>query len=264
MPANKPNAQEELKLIEEAAREAGEIAMSFFRRRPEVWMKQGQSPVSQADLEVDEFLCRRLLAARPDYGWLSEETADTPERLSAPRTFVVDPIDGTRAFIDGRSTWCISIGLVEEGRAIAGVLACPAKGEFFSAHRNGGAWQNESPIAVSQIGETLTMAGPKKMIKHLPPELYSRVVPHAYVPSLAYRLAMVARGSLDATFIKPASHDWDLAAADIILAEAGGSIVDGAFQRPHYAGPDPRRDALAAGHGGLLKAMVDVVANIQD
>ncbi|MCT8990204.1 3'(2'),5'-bisphosphate nucleotidase CysQ [Chelativorans sp. SCAU2101] len=265
MLANEPvNPTDELSLIEEAAREAGAIAMRFFRREPEVWWKEGHSPVSQADLEVDQFLRRALLGARPDYGWLSEETTDTTERLSAPRTFVVDPIDGTRAFIAGKATWCVSIALVENGRAIAGVLDCPATGEVFTAWSGGGARLNGEPIAVRQAGETFAMAGPEKMVKRLPPDIYARVTPHPYVPSLAYRLAMVARGELDATFIKPASHDWDLAAADIILAEAGGSIVDSAMRRPHYAGPDPRREALAAGHGPLLQVMADVVARLQE
>lgn len=94
--------EEDLILITDAAREAGRIAIKYFRRDPEVWWKDGKSPVSEADLAVDRFLRERLLAARPSYGWLSEETAASPERLSAERVFIVDPIDGTRAFIDGR------------------------------------------------------------------------------------------------------------------------------------------------------------------
>lgn len=265
MPASDgASLDEELSLIEEAAREAGAIAMRHFRRDPEVWWKEGKSPVSKADLEVDEFLRRVLLQARPDYGWLSEETADNKERLSAARTFVVDPIDGTRAFIDGRKVWCVSIAVVEDGRALAGVLDCPATGEFFSASYGGGARCNGTPIAVKEARRELSLAGPKNMMQALPPETYARVAPHPYVPSLAYRLALVASGALDATFIKPASHDWDLAAADVILAEAGGSIVDGFMRRPYYAGPDPRRGPLAAGSGRLLEIMAGVVAEIEE
>ena len=102
------------------------------------------------------------------------------------------------------------------------------------------------------------------MIKALPPEIYSKVAPHPYVSSLAYRIALVASGALDATFVKPSSHDWDLSAADLILEEAGGSIVDGAMRRPHYAGPDPRRGPLAAGSGRLLEIMAGVVAEIRE
>jgi myo-inositol-1(or 4)-monophosphatase len=263
LPVNEPaTVEEELALIVEAAREAGHIAMGYFRRDPEVWLKDGRSPVSRADIEVDAFLRQSLLQQRPGYGWLSEETADNRERLSAPRTFVVDPIDGTRAFIDGRSVWCVSIAIVENGRTIAGVLDCPARDEIFSAAAGRGARCNGWPIAVKAPEHEIALAGPKNMMKGLPPEVYARVTPHPYVPSLAYRLALVASGSLDATFIKPASHDWDLAAADLILAEAGGSIVDGALQRPHYAGPNPRRGPLAAGSGQLLEIMAGVVAEL--
>jgi myo-inositol-1(or 4)-monophosphatase len=255
---------QELSLIVEAAREAGRIAMGYFRRDPEVWWKDGRSPVSQADLDVDLFLRRVLLEERPHYGWLSEETADNKERLNAPRTFVVDPIDGTRAFIDGRSSWCVSIAVVENGRAVAGVLDCPACGEIFSAVRGGGAHRDGRAISIKTPGRELSLAGPKNMIKALPPEIYSKVAPHPYVPSLAYRIALVASGALDATFVKPSSHDWDLAAADLILEEAGGSIVDGAMRRPHYAGPDPRRGPLAAGSGRLLEIMAGVVAEIRE
>ncbi|WP_274426963.1 3'(2'),5'-bisphosphate nucleotidase CysQ [Chelativorans sp. YIM 93263] len=255
--------EEDLAFIEDAAREAGRVAMRYFRRDPEVWWKEGASPVSQADLEVDQFLREHLLQARPSYGWLSEETADNKERLLAPRTFVVDPIDGTRAFIDGREVWCVSVAVVENGRAIAGVLDCPASDEFFSAARGGGAHRNGEPIRVKNAGRDLALAGPKNMMNRLPPALYARVSPHPYVPSLAYRIGLVASGMLDATFIKPASHDWDLAAADVILSEAGGSIVDGKHRRPQYAGPNPQLGALAAGSGDLLRIMSGVVGKLQ-
>ena len=254
------SADEDLTLLSEAAREAGEIAMGYFRRSQEVWWKEGKSPVGEADFAVDRFLKEELLRARPDHGWLSEETVDSVERLSAQRTFVVDPIDGTRAFIDGRDTWCISIAIVEDGRTIAGVLECPAKGETYAAVVGGGAKLNGSPIAVSKPGNEPLIAGPKPMINALPDPLRGRVRTHGYVPSLAYRIAMVASGRLDASFVKPNSHDWDLAAADLVLAEAGGTILDSAGQRPRYAGPDPRHGALAAGSGPLLEVLARVVA----
>jgi myo-inositol-1(or 4)-monophosphatase len=110
LPATEPRTiaeADDLDLIAEAARQAGRIAMQYFRRSPEVWWKEGNSPVTEGDFAVDRYLRETLLAARPDYGWLSEETADSPDRLSARRTFVVDPIDGTRSFMAGRSSWCV-------------------------------------------------------------------------------------------------------------------------------------------------------------
>lgn len=266
MPVNEAMSralEDDLSLITQAAREAGEIAMGYFRRDPDVWWKAGNSPVTQADLEVDRFLRRTLTEARPDYGWLSEETADNPERLGAARTFVVDPIDGTRAFIEGRDVWCVSIAVVEEGRAIAGVLECPAKGELFSGARGAGAHRNGKAIAVREQGHELLLAGPKTMMKALPAEVYARVSPHPYVHSLAYRLAMVAEGRLDATFVRPSSHDWDVAAADLLLSEAGGQIVDGEKKRPLYAGPNPRLGPLAAGSGNLLEIMAGVLSGFR-
>ena len=120
------SAGEDLALLRDAAREAGIIAMRYFGNNPQVWMKGGTSPVSEADHAADAYLRDTLLSARPDYGWLSEETADNPVRLSARRTFVVDPIDGTRGFLEGLRSWCVSVAVVEDGRTLAGVLECPA------------------------------------------------------------------------------------------------------------------------------------------
>ena len=254
----------DLPLIRDAAEEAGRIAMRFFQRNPEVWMKGGQSPVSEADYAVDTYLRQTLLAARPDYGWLSEETTDSPQRLSSRRTFVVDPIDGTRAFLAGRSTWCVSIAVVEDGEPLSGVLECPVKSETFWAEAGKGAFKNGSAIRVNPAGDSFTVAGPKHLIDATPAELRGRFKTVSYIPSLAYRVAMVANGELDATYVKPNSHDWDLAAADLMLREAGGRLLDRRGNTLHYAGPNPRHGALAAGNGALLQAMTAVIAAIED
>lgn len=253
MPANELDP--ELALIRDAAREAGRIAMRFFGRTPDVWMKTGQSPVSEADIAVDKFLRDALLAARPDYGWLSEETVADGSRLSARRTFVVDPIDGTRAFIGGQNMWCVSIAIVEDGRPIAGVLDAPAKDELFEAMLDGQALKNGRPVKVRAAAVPPVVAGPKTMTRTVLPGIGDTVkVP--YIPSLAYRIAMVAEGEIDATFVKPNSHDWDLAAADLILKQAGGDVLTPDGVSPLYAGTDPRHGTLVAGSGPLLRAMV--------
>ena len=252
----------DLRLIRDAAREGGAIALRFFKQSPEVWLKDETSPVSEADYAVDRFLRETLTAARPDYGWLSEETADSAGRLTASRTFVVDPIDGTRAFLDGRPTWCVSIAVVEGGHPLAGVLDCPATGEIFWASVGGGAWKDGRPLAVGAPRDPALIGGPKPMHDAAQPYLRRDVQRAQYVPSLAYRIAMVAEGSLDATFIKPHSHDWDLAAADLILAEAGGQLLEPSGARPAFATANPRHGALAAGSGPLLEAMVAAIAAI--
>jgi myo-inositol-1(or 4)-monophosphatase len=241
----------DLALIADAARAGGEIAMHHFGGRHEIRMKAGDSPVTQADIAVDTYLRETLRQARPAYGWLSEETVDTPERLGARRLFVVDPIDGTRAFIAGRETWCVSISVVESGRPIVGVLACPALGEFYSAALGSGSFLDGRRLALSDPGRSPAIAGPKPLVDQARadfPDL--RTVP--YIPSLAYRVAMVAAGRIDATFVKPESHDWDLAAADLILAEAGGAIRQRSGATLVYGGVDPQHGSLVAGGLYLL------------
>lgn len=250
---------DDLKLIAEAAREAGEIALRYFKRDPEVWWKQGDSPVSAADFAVDKFLKETLTSARPDYGWLSEETVDRSDRLQARRTFVVDPIDGTRAFIGGRDIWCVSIAVVENGRSIAGVLDCPALDEIFTASLGQGSFRNGKALSVRQQEPQLKIAGARPMINRLPQEMLQRVDVPSHIPSLAYRIALVAKGKLDATFVKPYSHDWDLAAADLILSEAGGLLLNARGERPYFAGGDPRKGELAAGSGDLLRIMTSTL-----
>ncbi|RUW06144.1 3'(2'),5'-bisphosphate nucleotidase CysQ, partial [Mesorhizobium sp. M1A.F.Ca.IN.022.05.2.1] len=226
---------EDLALLRDAAREAGTIAMRYFGQNPQVWMKGGTSPVSEADHAADAYLRETLLKARPNYGWLSEETADDHARLSARRTFVVDPIDGTRGFLDGLHSWCVSVAVVEDGRSLAGVLECPAKRETYWALPGEGAFLNGKRIQVRQLGDTVEIGGPKPLVERMPASWQARMRRVAYIPSLAYRLAMIANGKLDATFVKPNAHDWDIAAADLILREAGGALLDRTGKPPRYA-----------------------------
>jgi myo-inositol-1(or 4)-monophosphatase len=251
----------DLALIREAAEEAGRIAMSHFRSDPQVWMKEGNSPVSQADLDVDRFLRDALGSARPGYGWLSEESARTPTAEGHGRTFVVDPIDGTRAFINGGDIWCVSIAVVENGISQVGVLDCPVRREVFTALRGAGSELNGEILTVRETGEIPLIAGPRKMIEAMPERFRTRVNSASYMPSLAYRIAMVAAGKIDATFVKPNAHDWDLAAAGLILGEAGGMVLDESGKPPYYAGRDTRLGALVAGSGPLLMEMAEAISS---
>lgn len=252
----------ELELLRHAAREAGRIAMSYFGQSPEVWLKDGRSPVSEADMAVDAYLREVLLEARPDYGWLSEETVDDRVSATRQRTFVVDPIDGTRGFIAGQDQWCISVAIIENGRPLAGVLQCPARAEVIEAGKGIGAFQNGMPIRthLPAAGEKLIIASPRRMVDTLPPAWRERVTMQAYVPSLAYRIAMVARGEVAGTFIRPNSNDWDLAAADLILAEAGGAILGDNALPLIFGSTQSSHGALVAASGNLLQEMLNVVA----
>lgn len=258
MPAHEPIAAppaEDMALLHDAAARAGEIAMGYFRRTPDVWMKAGQSPVSEADIAVDTYLKETLLAARPDYGWLSEETVADTSRLKAARSFVVDPIDGTRAFINGEDTWCVSVAVVETGRPVAGVLICPVKDEVFAATLGGEATLNGRAIRVRENAKAPVVAAPKKLDEEMKAALGdARLLP--YIPSLAYRVALVAAGRIDATLVKPNAHDWDIAAADLILRMAGGELLTPQGEPPAYARAASRHGALIAASGGFLARLV--------
>jgi myo-inositol-1(or 4)-monophosphatase len=224
-------------------------------------MKPGESPVTEADFAVDAFLRETLKAARPDYGWLSEETADNRERLSAKRIFVVDPIDGTRDFIAGGDHWCVSIAVVEASRPMVGVLQCPARDLRYWAQADLGAFLDGQKLAAPPTQGEARIAGPGPVVRQFAEQWPPGVTRVAYAPSLAYRVARIASGQLDATFIKPNAHDWDLAAAQLILEQAGGVILDANGASPAYAGEVTSHGALVAGSGALVRAMQSQLAN---
>jgi len=214
------------------ALQAGDIALSFFNRgaptTARIWSKDKGSPVTEADVAVDTFLKIHLSQSLPEAGWLSEETADNPDRLRKRLVWIVDPIDGTRAFLGGQKVWCVSVAVVHRGRPVAGVLYAPALEELYEAVEGGVALKNGVPFTVSAAGaeEMSRLAIGDDLLKTFPSAFRDRVTREKYIPSLAYRIAMVADGRLEGTFVKGNSHDWDLAAADLILVCAGGGLVD--------------------------------------
>ena len=243
--------------LERAVREAGALALGKFGSPVKNWIKGKNSPVCEADIEADLLLRDRLMRGVPGYGWLSEESADDPTRLHARRVWVVDPIDGTRGFIAGRPDWAISAALVEDGRPVAGALFAPVTDELFLAVAGQGATRNGKPIQASS-GARLAgarFAGPPRRLEHLAAlEPAIETVPKIF--SLALRIAGVASGALDAALAGPNSHDWDLAAADLLVHEAGGALTSIEGRVPIYNQSVPVHGALiAAGcarHAALL------------
>ncbi len=218
-------------LLAEAASEAGALALRL--RREGITVKEkpdAGGPVTNADLAVDALLHERLTAARPDYGWLSEETPDLgarrAARLAARRVFIIDPIDGTRAFIDGRPEFALSLAVAEDGRVIAGVIALPALGAVYVAALGAGAMLNGAAIAASpasQLAGARMLVNKRQMAAALWPGGVPPVRP-SFRPSLAYRLALVADGQFDAMVCLRDAWEWDVAAGALIAAEAGAAV----------------------------------------
>jgi myo-inositol-1(or 4)-monophosphatase len=250
---------EDLALLRQAAVEAAELALRYFRRAPGITWKNDSSPVTEADLAIDALLHARLTAARPDYGWLSEERPEDGSRLISARSFVVDPIDGTRAFIAEKEDWCISIGLVEGADPVAGVLHCPANGTVFAAARDMGATLDDDPMSGADTGRALPfIAAAPSLARRLETVFPAFERAHPAL-SLALRLAQVADGTLDATLVKPRAALWDVAAADVILRESGGILCDFAGKPVDYAAVDPLQGAMLAARAPLSAALLAVV-----
>jgi myo-inositol-1(or 4)-monophosphatase len=243
--------------LETLARQAGDLALSFFRRGRKtiagVEYKGGGSPVTEADLAVDRFLFESLRELLPEAGWLSEETTDNADRLRRSSLIVVDPIDGTIAFARGDERWAISIALVEQGRPVAGVVHAPALGQTFVAASGRGARLNDAVIQASarKSLEGANLVAPRGLSDFFKASPYGfELAPRT--PSLALRLTDIASGRHDVAIAAAHARDWDIAAADIILSEAGGllSELDGApltYNRPQLG-----RDMLVAAPHALF------------
>jgi myo-inositol-1(or 4)-monophosphatase len=264
---NKPAAasddRTDLSLLEDAARKAGDLALTFFGGDPKTWFKDNKSPVSEADLAVDAFLAGEFQSARPDYGWLSEETADKPDRLECKRTFIVDPIDGTRAFLAGGDEWTVAVAVVEEGRPVAGVVYCPVREEMFTAVAGGGAFVNGARVKVSRqesiLGASLTGPHSISANKEVLGAGFER---SPNIRSLAYRIAIVAAGRVDVAAARAAASDWDLAAADLLVQEAGGRLTDFSGKGIRYNKPDTRHPALIAAPERLIAPVCETLSRL--
>ncbi|MGH6800708.1 MAG: 3'(2'),5'-bisphosphate nucleotidase CysQ [Methylocella sp.] len=252
-----------------AARGAGALALAFFRpgavTSAGISHKAGGSPVTEADYLVDRFLRQRLETLVPEAGWLSEETEDTSARLSKDIVFVVDPIDGTRSFMKGHGAWAIAIALVEQGRPLIGIVHAPALGETYVAARGAGARLNDTAIAVSKLvalGAGARVAAPVLLAERLR-EAGLQFALQPKIPSLALRIANVASGALDAGFASENAHDWDIAAADLILHEAGGRLASLDGCAIVYNRGDTRHGLLTAAPA-QIHAEVNAAARLAD
>ena len=259
MPGTEPTARDaaDLALLVEAARQAGPLATGYWGRDPEVWSKTDDSPVSEADLAVNDLLGEVLRDARPDYGWLSEESPDDPARLERDRVFIVDPIDGTRAFVEGQKTWAHALAVVESGRVVAGVVYLPLRDELYTASLGGGAALNGAALSVSardSIDRAEVLANKWALDTRHWPGGAPDVTRHVR-PALAHRLALVAQGRFDASLSFGKVWEWDSAAGSLLVAEAGGTASDRTGAALRFNQPEPRSSGVLAA-APLLHAQV--------
>ena len=254
-----PGNDADLALLIDAARAAGEIAARHFQRDPDVWHKPDDAgPVTEADIAIDTMLRETLLAARPDYGWLSEETPDTPARLGTRRLFIVDPIDGTRAFIDGSRAFAHSLAVVDDGQVTAGVVFLPMMDKLYASAVGQGATLNGTPIAASVItseaNANVLTTKTNLCADHWPGGV-PQITPQ-FRSSLAYRMSLVAEGRFDAMMTFRDTWEWDIAAGALIAAEAGAVISDGYGHPIRFNNPSAQVAGVVTGAPGLHAALM--------
>ncbi len=219
----------DLALLTDAAREAGLIALRYWRKDPQVWDKGGEhGPVTEADLAVNDMLKAKLLAARPDYGWLSEETPDNADRLVVDTVFIIDPIDGTRAFVAGEETWAHSLAVAHKGRVTAGVVYLPAIDRIYVASETSAPLRDGKVIRASGR-DKLEGANILTTKANMVPEKWPGGVPEitrSFRASLAYRMCLAAEGRFDGMLTLRDAWEWDIAAGSLIAERAGAVVTD--------------------------------------
>ena len=220
-------ASSEHNLVKESILEAGKLALKWFKKDPEQWKKDDGSLVSKADIEINDLLNKLLKNKNPEFGWLSEENEDDKSRLNKKITFVVDPLDGTKAFLEGKKEFSISVAIVKNGLPISGIVFSPSTGEMFEAEKNKGSWKNNKKVIISNYNrlEKCKMIAFKPMFSH---PAWKEPWPKMDVEnrnSIAYRMALVASGQYDAMMALNSKNDWDIAAGDLLISESGGIVT---------------------------------------
>jgi myo-inositol-1(or 4)-monophosphatase len=254
-----------LAALETVMHEAGELARVTSQRGFRQWTKGAdRSPVSEADIAVNDLLQERLTALAPQAGWLSEETIDHLPSRAMAAAWIVDPIDGTRAFISGLPDWTISVALVEDGRPTLAAVYAPVTDEMFLAVRGKGTTRNGAAVKASGGGVLAgaRVAAPKRYLERLS-RIDPGVLPQPKVHSLALRFARVAQGELEAALATPGSHDWDLAAADLLVHEAGGLMTDINGEALRFNRPHVRHGALIAAGAARHATLTELVRDRQ-
>ena len=255
------DAREDLALLRDAALSVGPLLRAKFGADFEVWSKGAAGPVTEVDIAVDRMLKEFLTAARPDYGWLSEEIADNTDRLDKRCVFVVDPIDGTRAFIKRKPEFCTALAVVRDGQAVAGVVYNPILEELFEAAHEHGARLNGERVSVSDTPaiEDCKMIGPEDLFSSKFWPTPWPAMQRSQKNAIAYRAALVASGEYDATVSLGYKSEWDIAAATVITREAGGRISDPWNGDYVFNKPDPRVAGVVCAGPALHALLIERV-----
>lgn len=253
----------DLALLTTAALAAGDVARRFFQSDVKHWDKADDAgPVTEADLAVNDLLETQLRSARPDYGWLSEETTDGSDRLNAEHVFIIDPIDGTRSFIKGANTWAHSLAIARRGQVTAAVVYLPIRDMMFTAQLGGGTYLNNDALRSSKsrlLGEAdILAAKPTLDPKHWAGDVPSMTRHHR--PSLAYRLGLIAKGRFDGMLTLRPSWEWDIAAGALLVSEAGGTITDKAGKGLVFNNPTPLLNGVVAAGPDIHRQLLSKLA----
>ena len=252
---------QDLEKLKTAALQAGKIALGYFDKNYKTWDKEaGAGPVTEADLEIDDFLKTFLLNCEPQYGWLSEETEDGSSRLTKSKVFIVDPIDGTRSFIAGDETWAHSLAVVEDGIPIAAVIYLPKMDLLYTAEVNKGAFLNGNKISVSQnceLKDAEILAKNSILDENIWKSDDRALFKQRYRPSIAYRLALVAEGRFDGMIALGRSWEWDICAGHLLVSEAGGIVTSDSGNKIVFNSKVGSSKGIIAGNPSIHKSIMN-------
>jgi myo-inositol-1(or 4)-monophosphatase len=248
--------KEELATAEEAVREAGSIIMGLFKGKFDIREKSKNNPVTTADIEANRKSREIIIGKFANDGWLSEEDQDTPKRLGSSRIWIIDPIDGTKEFIEGVPQFSVSIGFVVDGRPTVAAVYNPAENSLYKAAAGLGSYLNDKPIRVSSRS---SLDGALLLVSRSEPQRKFQVfVDHCdiqQVGSIAFRLAKIAGGDGDGTLTFRAIHEWDICAGVLIVQEAGGRVVDGAGDDLMFNRPQAKHRGVVAANPALAHGL---------
>ena len=257
------NPSSEHMIIKDTILRAGDIALKWFRNDPENWEKEDGSLISKVDIEINNLLMKILKKNNPSFGWLSEETEDDKSRLTNEVTYVVDPLDGTKAFLEGKKEFSISIALVKNGEPISGIVYSPSTKEIFESEKGKGSWKNNKQIKISKYKELsgCRMVAFKPMFSH---PSWKKPWPDMLIEnknSVAYRMALVASGEFDAMMALNSKNDWDIAAGDLLIREAGGIVSQHNNTKMKYNDLSTKKPSVI---GSNLKIYNEIINRVKD